>query len=114
MPRENNMLHCVKERQRALRRQLDKRNIHLKVLSMDSGIGYSTLLTYFPAGDNDPVNMPLSAFHALAAHVPDDLLSLLLPDELMLTRAEFHNDMEEEAHCLERLRVLHERRRGAA
>ena len=38
----------VRTRQSAIRRELDRRGIALKVISFDSGISYSTLLTYLP------------------------------------------------------------------
>ncbi len=50
----------VKQRQLAIRRELDRRQIALKVVSLDSGIAYSTLASYFPAAsDANPAQMPV-------------------------------------------------------
>jgi hypothetical protein len=71
----------VRERQLAIRRELDRRGIALKVVSLDSKIPYSTLLSYFPEpGSRDPAQMPSGVLYALCGHLPDELLSLLLPD----------------------------------
>lgn len=70
----------VKQRQLAIRRQLDKRGIALKVVAMDSGLSYSTLGSYFPIDENaDPAQMPTGVLYDLCGHIPDDLLSLMLP-----------------------------------
>lgn len=114
MGHDYNIVSATKSLQRAIRAQFDKRGLHLKLISMDSGIPYPTLLSYFPAGEHEPANLPLSALHALAGNIPDDLLSLLAPDGFVMVRAEFSDELEEEAHCLERLRAIHERRRNAA
>ena len=51
----------VRDRQCAIRRELDRRGVSLKVVSFDSGIPYSTLLSYFPADhDKQPAMMPAS------------------------------------------------------
>lgn len=72
----------VRERQLAIRREIDRRGIALKAVACDSGIGYGTLLTYFPApGSREPACLPTSALYALAEGkaLPLDLLSMLLP-----------------------------------
>jgi hypothetical protein len=69
----------VRERQLAIRRELDRRQIPLKVISYDSGIPYPTLLTYFPGGERQPAEMPSSAVYSLCGVIPDDLLNLLCP-----------------------------------
>lgn len=70
----------VKQRQKDIRREMDRRGIALKVVAMDSGVSYSTLASYFPADrDADPAQMPTGVLYDLCGHVPDDLLSLLLP-----------------------------------
>jgi hypothetical protein len=78
----------IRARQAAIRRELDRRQVAMKVVSQDSGIPYSTLLTYFPAdGDKQPAQIPGSAIYALAAVMPTDLTSLLLPDGFQVVRA---------------------------
>jgi len=79
----------VRQRQSAIRRELDRRGIALKAISFDAGLPYPTLLTYFPQeGGRDPVMMPMSAVYACAESkaIPDDLLSLLLPTGCVLVR----------------------------
>lgn len=79
MPTNNEIL---KQRQRAMRREMDRRGIALKAVSFDSGIPYSTLLSYFPQeGGRDPAIMSVEAQYALAEKdaLPADILSLLLP-----------------------------------
>ena len=70
----------VRQNQLAIRREMDRRGIHLKAVHFDSGIPYPSLLSYFPAdGSREPAMMPVSALYALVGAIPDDLLSLLLP-----------------------------------
>jgi len=89
MRRENDIVHVIKDRQRSMRREMDRRGIALKAVSFDSGIPYSTLLSYFPeAGANrEPAVMPVSAQYALCGAVPEDILSLLLPGGHVIVRA---------------------------
>jgi hypothetical protein len=70
----------MRERQLAVRRQMDRRGIALKVVQADSGICTSTLLSYFPAG-GQPAVIPMSAVFQLidGKALPLDLLSMLLP-----------------------------------
>lgn len=87
MQRESSI---VRERQLAIRRQIDRRGIALKAVAMDSGISYSTLLSYFPGErDKEPAQIPGGAIFALCegAALPADLLSLLLPDGWQIVRA---------------------------
>ena len=86
--RDNNEI--VRQRQSAIRRELDRRGIALKAVSFDSGLSYSTLLSYLPQeGGDKPAMMPMSAVYALAESraIPDDLLSLLLPAGCLIVRA---------------------------
>ena len=82
-------IRIVRERQLAIRRELDRRSISLKVISFDSKVKLPTLASYFPRdGVREPANMPVSAIFCLsqAKSFPLDLLSLLLPDELAIVR----------------------------
>lgn len=108
MADNSNIVRAMRDRQQTIRRQLDARAISLKALSMDSGIGYSTLLSYFPnpEGAAEPAQMPVSAVHMLCGHVPSDLLSLLLPDGFMIVAVPEdvdHDDLE--VWCREYLRI---------
>lgn len=80
----------IRSRQRAIRREIDRRNIALKVVSLDSGIPYDTLLTYFPLqGSREPAQIPGGAVFALCAGeaLPADILSLLVPAGWQIVRA---------------------------
>lgn len=79
----------VRQLQGTIRRQLDLRGIALKAIAFDSGIGYSTLLTYFPAeeGKEKPSAIPMAAVRRLVGNIPADLMSLLLPDGWQIVRA---------------------------
>lgn len=70
----------VRERQLAVRREMDRRGIALKVIALDAGMSYSTLLSYFP-GERDKTPATISGA------VPAELLSLLLPDGFQIVRA---------------------------
>lgn len=77
---ESTIVGIIRERQKGMRRELDRRGIAMKVVSQDSGIPYPTLLTYFPADPRaTPAQIPGSAIFALTGHIPADILSLLLP-----------------------------------
>ena len=77
----------VRDLQLTIRRELDRRGLPLKAISFDSGIPYSTLLSYFP-GERDavPHAMPVAALRRLTGYVPADLLSLLLDDGWQIVR----------------------------
>lgn len=80
----------IRERQSAIRREIDRRNIALKAVALDSRIPYETLLTYFPApGTREPAQIPGGAIFALCEGkaLPADLLSLLLPNGWLIVRA---------------------------
>jgi len=84
--RDSNEIAC--DRQRAIRRELDRRRVSLKAVSFDSGIPYSTIVSYFPASeDAKPALIGAGAMCALCGALPLDLLSLLLPDGFQIIRA---------------------------
>lgn len=88
----------VRERQSAIRRELDRRGIALKVVAMDAEISYSSITSYFPqAGGDRPAMIPMGVVYALAEAraIPDDLLSLLLPAGCMIVRAPEEIDHDE-------------------
>lgn len=79
----------VKQRQLAIRREMDRRGILLKIVAADAGIPYPTLASYFPADQNaDPVQIPGGAIYALtdSKALPLDLLSLLQPSGFLVVR----------------------------
>jgi hypothetical protein len=78
----------MRERQSAVRREMDRRGIAPKQVEFDSGIPYSTLLSYFPApgGEREPANIPMAAVFALVEGkaLPLDMLALLLPTGFLI------------------------------
>lgn len=98
---ESTIVEVIRDRQRAIRRELDRRQISMKVVSQDSKIGYSTLLTYFPADETKtPAQIPGSAIYALFGAIPDDLMSLLLPTGWLVVRAPEEVDHDEMADLM--------------
>lgn len=88
IPHDN--VAIIRARQLAIRREIDRRFIALKIVASDSGIPYDTLLTYFPVeGSREPAQIPGGAIFALCAGnaLPADLLSILLPDGWQIVRA---------------------------
>lgn len=88
----------VRERQSAIRRELDRRGIALKVVAMDAEISYSSITSYFPQpGGDRPAMIPMGVVYALAESraIPDDLLSLLLPAGCMIVRVPEDVDHDE-------------------
>lgn len=80
-----NASDIMRERQRAVRRELDRRGIALKAISFDSKIPYSSLCSYFPGNERGsveakPAEMPTGALYQLCGALPADLLNLLLPE----------------------------------
>ena len=105
MSDENGILHkeaeVVRDIQQTIRRQIDKRRTPLKVVSMDSGIGYPTLLTYLPAPESkqQPCAMPVAALRLLCGVIDPDLLSMLLPDGFQIVRVPENVDHDEMAEA---------------
>jgi hypothetical protein len=92
----------IRERQLAIRRELDRRQIPLKVIAYDSGIPYPTLLTYFPGGDRKPAELPSSAVFSLCGILPDDLLNLLCPAGYAVVPVPRDTDYDDiNQHCME-------------
>jgi transcriptional regulator with XRE-family HTH domain len=68
-----------KATQERIFRIAQRNGLTLKAISLDSGIPYSTLRGY--AGHSgEPTEMPISAVAKLVGVIPDELLSLLLPE----------------------------------
>ncbi|WP_259384399.1 hypothetical protein [Bacillus thuringiensis] len=90
----------VRERQLAIRREMDRRGISLKAVSLDSGIPYQTVVSYFPGEkDKQPATLPGSALFLLAEKgaMPLDLLSLVLPAGFQIVRAP--EELDHDALC---------------
>lgn len=92
----------IRDRQRAIRREMDRRGIALKVVAYDSGIKYDTLISYFPGGERHPAELPSSAVYGLQGVLPDDLMNLLCKDGFAIVRVP--NDVDYDAinqHCMD-------------
>jgi hypothetical protein len=93
----------VRERQLAIRREMDRRGISLKAVSLDSGIPYATVVSYFPGErDRQPAAIGGPALYclALSGALPLDLLSLVMPDGFQIVRLPEEIDHDEfEALC---------------
>lgn len=103
MPDNSNIVDVLKARQSQMRREMDRRGLSMKGVSFDSRIPYSTLLSYFPdeKAKAPPALMPVSAQYMLCGAVPDDILSLLLPDGRLIVQAPAqidHDDVAEAFH----------------
>lgn len=98
MADEISISHMMRERQLQLAHILSKQGYSLKAISIDSGIKYSTLRSYFP-GERDPVPavMPVTALYQLIGCIPDELLSLLLPDGRSIV--EVPEDIDHDEAC---------------
>lgn len=80
--------NIVRERQKAIRREMDRRGIHIKAVALDGGWeNTSTVLSYFPADrDAQPAVMSVASLYRLFNSLPTDLLSLLLPEGHAIVR----------------------------
>ena len=79
----DNRITCqMHDRQIRLGRIMSKNNVTLKAVSIDSGIPYNTLRSYFP-GERElfPAIMPITALVQLFGVLPDEWLSLLTEPE---------------------------------
>lgn len=85
----------IRDRQLAIRRELDRRGIPLKVVAFDSGIPLPTLYSYFPGGERLPAELPTSAVYNLCGVIPDDLLNLLCPEGFAVVRVPNGVDYDE-------------------
>ncbi len=88
----------VRERQKAIRREIDRRSIALKAIASDADLSLTTLLSYFPGNpDAQPALMPVSVLFAIlnGNALPRDMVSMLLPDGDMIVKVPEGVDHEE-------------------
>jgi hypothetical protein len=99
----SSIVQILKDRQCAMRREMDRRGIAMKAISFDSGIPYSTLLSYFPepGAKAVPALMPVSAQYALCGAIPEDILSQLLPDGRRIERVPEVLDHDEVSEAIQ-------------
>jgi len=89
----------VRERQGAIRRQMDARRVTVKQVQYDGGwTSPSTILSYFPAdADREPATMSVAALVRLldTKALPPELLSLLMPDGFRIVHVPEELDHDE-------------------
>jgi hypothetical protein len=87
----------MKERQLAVSREMDRRGISRKMIAYDAGIKYTAIVTYFPATDRTPCELPSGALIALgrAESMPDDLINMLLDDGIAFVRVPLGIDYDD-------------------
>jgi hypothetical protein len=87
----------MRERQLVVSAEMTNRNISRKVVAYDSGIKYGTFVTYFPAGERIPSEIPGGALVALSRSksMPDDLINILLDDGVAFVRVPIGLDYDE-------------------
>lgn len=106
--RKENAIMCdgsriVRDRQKAIRRQMDRRGIHLKIVAADAGVSPSSMASYFPADPAiEPAQMPTGVLFTLIEMkaLPDDLLSLMLPAGVQIVRVPDDVDHDEAAQAM--------------
>ena len=78
--------------------RIAQRQMTLKAISLDSDIPYNTLRSYAGSGCAT-AEMPVSALRKLIGVIPDELLSLLLPEGRVIVQApdELDHDAIEDA-----------------
>lgn len=100
MADDRDMPHRTKQTQQRIFRIAAREGLTLKAISLDSGIPYSTLRSY--AGNNgETAEMPVSALYKLIGVIPDELLSLLLPDGRLIVQAPADIDHDQIAEAMQ-------------
>lgn len=89
----------MRERQKAIRREMDRRGIAIKAVQFDGGWDTpSTVLSWFPADkDREPQVMSVAGLYRLIVRkaLPIDLLSIMLPDGFRIVRVPEDVDHDE-------------------
>lgn len=87
----------IKATQETIFRIAQRNGLTLKAISLDSEIPYNTLRSYAGSG-MATAEMPVSALFRLVGVIPDELLSLLLPEGRQIVQApeELDHDTLEE------------------
>jgi hypothetical protein len=103
----------MRERQLAVRRQIDERSIALKAIAFDAKLPLPTLLSYFPGGEGRKAAvMPMSAVFAMIEGnaLPLDLISMLLPNGALVVRVP--EEIDHDAVCDAMQAYLNEKARA--
>lgn len=97
--------NIVRDRQKAIRREIDRRDIAIKSIQLDGGWKEpSTVLSYFPADQfKVPATMSVAALYRFikTEALPIELLSMLLPEGFSIVRNPESID-HDEIDCLMR------------
>ena len=97
MARDNETL-ATQER---IFRIAQRNGLTLKAISLDSGIPYNTIRSY-SGNSGEITEMPVSALRKLVGVVPDELLSLLLPEGRLIVQVSAGVDHDDIAPVLHR------------
>lgn len=90
----------IRATQERIFRIAQRRGLTLKAISLDAGIPYNTLRSYAGSGC-ETAEMPVGALRKLIGVIPDDLLSLLLPDGRSIVQVPEDIDHDEIARWAE-------------
>jgi hypothetical protein len=92
----------VRERQKAIRRQIDKRGLAIKAIHLDGEWeNSSTVLSYFPGREEvEPAVMSTAALYRLFKALPVDLLAMMLPEGFTIVRVPEGIDHDEIAEAV--------------
>jgi hypothetical protein len=88
----------VRERQLAIRREMERRDISLKAVAFDAKMEYPTVVSYFPGGkEREPSTLNVAGLYKLIEGdaLPLELLSMLLPAGYQLVRSSEEIDHDE-------------------
>lgn len=95
---------AVRERQKAIRREMDRRGIAIKAVQFDGEWeSPSTVLSWFPADEHkEPQTMSVASLYRLIKHkaLPVELLSILLPDGFRIVSVPEEVDHDEIAEVV--------------
>jgi len=100
MPRNPMILDQMRERQKRMFRiaqDPSRFGLTLKAIHLDSGLGYDSLRNY-ASGDTI---MPVTAVDGLVGVIPDELLSLLLPEGRVIMQVPDDVDHDELARVMQ-------------
>lgn len=91
----------MRERQRGVRREMNRRGIAPKVVMADAQMHSSTFFSYFPdpEGKAVPAVMPMSALYQIIAGnaLPLDIVSMLLPSGALVVQVP--EEVDHDAVC---------------
>lgn len=93
MSHDDNILARTKRVQKTIFCEAVNRGSSLKAISIDSGLGYTTIQSYA----RGEAAMSVTALVKLTGVIDDDLLSLLLPDGRQIVQAP--DDIDHDALC---------------